>query len=108
VEDQGAIRIAAEGRPGRRRRGRGRIGRRPIAAFGNSDGDLQMLQWAMAGEGARFALFVHHDDAQREYAYDRADRLQQFNKGWDEAVAKGWTVVSMRDDWKTVFPAADR
>ena len=85
-----------------------RIGRRPIAAFGNSDGDLQMLQWAMAGEGARFALFVHHDDAQREYAYDRADRLQQFDKGWDEAIAKGWTVVSMKDDWNTVFPAADR
>ena len=85
-----------------------RIGRRPIAAFGNSDGDLQMLQWAMAGEGARFALFVHHDDAQREYAYDRADRLQQFNKGWDEAIAKGWTVVSMKDDWNAVFPAADR
>ncbi len=82
-----------------------RIGRRPIAAFGNSDGDLQMLQWAMAGTGARFALFVHHDDAAREFAYDRADKLQQFNKGWDEAVAKGWTVVSMRDDWKTVFPA---
>ena len=85
-----------------------RIGRRPIAAFGNSDGDLQMLQWAMAGEGARFALFVHHDDAQREYAYDRVDRLQQFNKGWDEAIARGWTVVSMKDDWSTVFPVADR
>jgi len=85
-----------------------RIGRRPIAAFGNSDGDLQMLQWAMAGEGARFALFVHHDDAQREYAYDRADKLQQFNKGWDEAIAKGWTVVSMKEDWNTVFPTADR
>ena len=83
-----------------------RIGRRPIAAFGNSDGDLQMLQWAMAGPGARFALFVHHDDAVREYAYDRTDKLQQFNKGWDEAVAKGWTVVSMKDDWKTVFPSA--
>ena len=80
------------------------IGRRPIAAFGNSDGDLQMLQWATAGTGARFALFVHHDDAAREFAYDRADKLQQFNKGWDEAVAKGWTVVSMKDDWKTVFP----
>jgi phosphoglycolate phosphatase-like HAD superfamily hydrolase len=84
------------------------IGRRPIAAFGNSDGDLQMLQWAMAGTGARFALFVHHDDAAREFAYDRADKLQQFNTGWDEAVAKGWTVVSMKDDWKTVFPAASR
>ena len=83
-----------------------RIGRRPIAAFGNSDGDLQMLEWAMAGDGPRFALFVHHDDAQREFAYDRADKLQQFNKGWDRAVAKGWTVVSMKDDWKTIFPAA--
>ncbi|HVW05500.1 MAG TPA: HAD family hydrolase [Vicinamibacterales bacterium] len=81
-----------------------RIGRRPIAAFGNSDGDLQMLEWAASGRGARFALFVHHDDAAREFAYDRADKLQQFNAGWDEAVAKGWTVVSMRDDWKTVFP----
>src|SRR5215510_3751150 len=76
-----------------------RIGRRPIAAFGNSDGDLQMLQWAAAGPGARFALFVHHDDAAREFAYDRADKLQQFNKGWDEALSKGWTVVSMQHDW---------
>ena len=65
-----------------------RIGRRPIAAFGNSDGDLQMLQWATAGSGARFALFVHHDDAAREFAYDRADKLQQFDKGWDEANAR--------------------
>jgi phosphoglycolate phosphatase-like HAD superfamily hydrolase len=81
-----------------------RIGRRPIAAFGNSDGDLQMLQWAMAGSGPRFALFVHHDDAAREFAYDRTDKLQQFDKGWDEAVAKGWTVVSMKNDWKNVFP----
>ncbi len=80
-----------------------RIGRRPIAAFGNSDGDLQMLQWTTAGAGARFALFVHHDDATREYAYDRNDKLQQFSTGWDEAVAKGWTVVSMKDDWTTVF-----
>jgi haloacid dehalogenase-like hydrolase len=83
-----------------------RIGRRPIAAFGNSDGDLQMLEWATAGEGARFALFVHHDDPEREFAYDRADKLQQFDKGWDAAVARGWTVVSMRKDWKTVYPAA--
>jgi hypothetical protein len=82
-----------------------RIGRRPIAAFGNSDGDLQMLQWTTAGRGARFALFVHHNDAAREYAYDRNDKMQQFNKGWDEAVAKGWTVVSMKDDWKTVYPS---
>jgi hypothetical protein len=83
-----------------------RIGRRPIAAFGNSDGDLQMLEWTMAGDGARFALFVHHDDAQREFAYDREDKLQQFSKGWDEAVAKGWTVVSMKDDWNTIYPPA--
>ena len=66
-----------------------RIGRRPIAAFGNSDGDLQMLQWTMAGSGARFALFVHHDDAAREFAYDRTDKMQQFDKGWDEARREG-------------------
>jgi hypothetical protein len=59
----------------------------------------------MAGNGARFALFVHHDDTAREYAYDRTDKMQQFNKGWDEAVAKGWTVVSMKNDWKAVYPA---
>ena len=84
-----------------------RIGRRPIAAFGNSDGDLQMLQWATAapaGSGARFALLVHHDDAEREFAYDRTDKLQRLDKAWDEAVAKGWTVVSMKDDWRTIFP----
>lgn len=81
-----------------------RIGRRPIAAFGNSDGDLQMLEWAAAGSGARFMLFVHHDDAGREFAYDRADKLQQFDKGWDAALARGWTVVSMKDDWKVIYP----
>jgi phosphoglycolate phosphatase-like HAD superfamily hydrolase len=85
-----------------------RIGRRPIAAFGNSDGDLQMLQWTMAGPGARFALFVHHDDATREFAYDRDDGLQKFSVGWDEAIARKWTVVSMRDDWNTVFSSARR
>jgi hypothetical protein len=90
-----------DGKPAGIQRG---IGRRPIAAFGNSDGDLEMLQWTTAGEGARFALFVHHDDAVREHAYDRHDRLQRFSVGWDEALAKGWTVVSMKDDWKTVFP----
>ncbi|HET6491183.1 MAG TPA: HAD family hydrolase, partial [Syntrophales bacterium] len=80
------------------------IGRRPIAAFGNSDGDLQMLQWTSAGPGARFCLYVHHDDGAREYAYDRKDHLAKLDKGLDEAAAKGWTVVSMKDDWKTVFP----
>jgi phosphoglycolate phosphatase-like HAD superfamily hydrolase len=81
-----------------------RIGRRPIAAFGNSDGDLQMLEWATAGPGARLALFVHHDDAAREFAYDRDDKLQKFSVGWDEALARKWTVVSMKDDWQTIFP----
>ncbi len=80
------------------------IGRRPIAAFGNSDGDLQMLQYTSAGSGARFCLYVHHDDAQREYAYDRADHLAKLDKGLDEAKEKGWTVVSMKDDWKSIFP----
>jgi hypothetical protein len=80
------------------------IGRRPIAAFGNSDGDLQMLQWTTAGSGARFALLVHHDDEKREWAYDRKSRIGTLDKAWDEAVAKGWTVVSMKDDWNVIFP----
>lgn len=80
------------------------IGRRPIAAFGNSDGDLQMLQWTAAGPGARFCLFVHHTDAEREWAYDRKSHIGQLDKGLDEAAAKGWTVVSMKEDWKNIFP----
>jgi phosphoglycolate phosphatase-like HAD superfamily hydrolase len=80
------------------------IGRRPIAAFGNSDGDLQMLQWTMAGPGARLAVYVHHDDAEREYAYDRDSHMGKLDKGLDEAKAKGWPVVSMRNDWKVIFP----
>jgi phosphoserine phosphatase len=81
-----------------------RIGRRPILAFGNSDGDLPMLQWTAAGSGARFMGLVHHDDAAREWAYDRKSQVGQLDKAWDEAVAKGWTVVSMKDDWNTIFP----
>jgi hypothetical protein len=80
------------------------IGQRPIAAFGNSDGDQQMLEWTTAGSGARFALIVHHDDAKREWAYDRTSKIGTLDKAWDEAVAKGWTVVSMKDDWKTIYP----
>ncbi len=80
------------------------IGRRPIAAFGNSDGDLQMLQWTTAGSGARFALYVHHTDADREWAYDRKSHIGKLDKGLDEAAAKGWTVVDMKNDWKKVFP----
>ncbi len=82
------------------------IGRRPIMAFGNSDGDLQMLQWTAAGEGPRFALIVHHTDAEREWAYDRESHIGKLDKALDEAMSKGWTVVDMKNDWKTVFPAA--
>ena len=79
------------------------IGRRPIAAFGNSDGDLQMLQWTTAGTGPRFGLVVHHDDAQREYAYDRQSLVGKLDKALDEATLQGWTAVSMAKDWKRVF-----
>ena len=80
------------------------IGRRPIAAFGNSDGDLQMLQWTTAGKGARFALIVHHTDGDREWAYDRNSAVGRLDQALDEAREKGWTVVDMQNDWKTVFP----
>jgi phosphoglycolate phosphatase-like HAD superfamily hydrolase len=80
------------------------IGRRPIAAFGNSDGDLQMLQWTCAGSGARFCLYVHHTDAEREWAYDRTSHIGRLDKGLDEATAKGWTVVDMKQDWNTIYP----
>ncbi len=79
------------------------IGRRPIAAFGNSDGDQQMLEWTATGPGARLCLIVHHDDAKREWAYDRKSRIGKLDKAWDEASAKGWPVVSMKNDWKTIF-----
>jgi phosphoserine phosphatase len=81
------------------------IGRRPIAAFGNSDGDLEMLQWTAAGTGARFALLIHHNDAIREFAYDRAPSIGQLDKALDEANAKGWTVVDMKSDWRRIFPS---
>jgi hypothetical protein len=80
------------------------IGRRPIAAFGNSDGDLQMLQWTAAGPGASFVFFVHHDDAVREYAYDHPSSIGQLDVGLTAAAKNGWTVVSMKDDWKTIYP----
>ena len=81
------------------------IGRRPIMAFGNSDGDLQMLQYTTGSTGPRFGLIVHHTDAEREYAYDRDSAVGKLNKALDEAAKRGWTVVSMKDDWKTIFPA---
>jgi hypothetical protein len=80
------------------------IGRRPIAAFGNSDGDLQMFQWTTAGSGARFALIIHHTDAGREWEYDRTSSYGRLDKALDEAHAKGWTVVDMKNDWKIIYP----
>jgi phosphoglycolate phosphatase-like HAD superfamily hydrolase len=89
------------------------IGRRPIMAFGNSDGDLQMLKYTTARDSGgassprlrpRFALIVHHTDAEREYAYDRDSHIGKLDKALDEAKTRGWTVVSMKDDWKTIFP----
>jgi phosphoglycolate phosphatase-like HAD superfamily hydrolase len=79
------------------------IGRRPILAFGNSDGDLQMLQWTAAGPGPRLMLLLHHTDSVREYAYDRQSPVGKLDKALDEANIKGWTVVSMKDDWKQIF-----
>ena len=72
-------------------------------AFGNSDGDLQMLQWTTAGDGLRFVGLVHHTDAEREWAYDRDSHIGRLGKALDEANAKGWTVVDMRNDWETIF-----
>jgi len=84
------------------------IGRRPIAAFGNSDGDLPMMQWTHAGDGARFCLYVHHTDAEREWAYDRDSFVGKFDKGIEQARADGWTMVDMQNDWNTVFPTSEK
>jgi len=80
------------------------IGRRPIMAFGNSDGDFQMLQWTTQTHGPRFGLIVHHTDAVREYAYDRDSHIGKLDKALDAAPKEGWTVVDMKNDWKTIFP----
>ncbi len=82
------------------------IGRRPIAAFGNSDGDFQMLEWTTSGAGQRLGLIVHHDDAGREFAYDRGSPYGRLERGLDEAGARGWLVVSMKNDWRTVYAPA--
>lgn len=79
------------------------IGRRPIAAFGNSDGDYQMLEWTTSGEGLRFGLVVHHTDADREYAYDRESKIGRLSKGLDDAKSKGWIVADMKKDWNRVW-----
>nr|WP_315594422.1 HAD family hydrolase [uncultured Cupriavidus sp.] len=82
------------------------IGRRPILAVGNSDGDLQMLQYTMAGTGSRLAVLVHHDDAEREFAYDRKSGIGKLDRALDEARARGWTVISMQQDWSQIYPPA--
>lgn len=81
------------------------IGGRPILAVGNSDGDREMLEYTASGPGETLALLVHHDDAAREFAYDRQSSLARLDKAWDEAIARGWVIVSMKRDWKTVYPA---
>jgi len=83
------------------------IGRRPILAFGNSDGDLQMLEWTTAGAGRRLGLILHHDDAEREYAYDRKSHFGKLDKALDAAASEGWTVVSVQSDWNRVFPPTE-
>lgn len=80
------------------------IGRRPAMAFGNSDGDLAMLQWTMAGDGKRLAAIVHHTDAKRETAYDRGSHVGKLDKALDIAKNKGWTLIDMEQDWKTIYP----
>jgi hypothetical protein len=80
------------------------IGQRPILAFGNSDGDFEMLEWTTAGDGPRLGLIVHHDDAAREFAYDRDSHIGRLDRGLDEAETRGWVVVSMQNDWLKVWP----
>ncbi len=82
------------------------IGRRPIFAAGNSDGDFQMLEWTTAGEGARFGMLVHHTDAEREFAYDRESHVGKLDRGLVEGPALGWTIVNMKGDWKSIYPAS--
>jgi hypothetical protein len=80
------------------------IGRRPIIAFGNSDGDLQMLQWTTMENGPRLGLIVHHTDAEREYAYDRNSDVGRLNKALDQAPERGWVLIDMKNDWRKMFP----
>ncbi len=80
------------------------IGRRPLAAFGNSDGDFEMLEWTTTAPGARFGLIVHHTDGEREWAYDRGSHIGTLARGLDEAPKRGWVVVDMKRDWKVIYP----
>jgi hypothetical protein len=82
-----------------------KIGKRPIFVGGNSDGDFEMLEWSTAGDGPRFGLIVHHTDGDREWAYDRDSKIGRLDRGLDEAASRGWLLVDMANDWKTVFPS---
>jgi phosphoglycolate phosphatase-like HAD superfamily hydrolase len=84
------------------------IGRRPILAFGNSDGDFEMLEYTTSGPGPRLGLIVHHDDGEREYAYDRKSPVGRLERGLDEAAQRGWVVVSMKSDWRQVYDAGPK
>jgi phosphoglycolate phosphatase-like HAD superfamily hydrolase len=84
------------------------IGRRPILAFGNSDGDFEMLEYTTSAPGPRLGLIVHHDDAEREYAYDRKSSVGRLERGLDEAGARGWVIVSMKSDWRRIYDAPGR
>ncbi len=79
------------------------IGRRPVVAFGNSDGDLQMLEWTTSGDGLRLGMIVHHTDAAREWAYDRSSPIGKLDKAMDEAASRGWTLIDMKSDWKRIY-----
>ncbi len=83
------------------------IGRRPVAAFGNSDGDLQMLQYTTIGRAPSLGVYIHHNDAEREWAYDRESDIGRLSEGLDQAPERGWLVISMKDDWKTIYPEED-
>jgi hypothetical protein len=80
------------------------IGRIPVIAFGNSDGDLQMLQYTQSGKGKRFMGIVHHTDGEREYEYDRDSHIGRLDQAWDEAVENNWTLIDMKNDWKVIYP----
>lgn len=83
------------------------VGRRPLAAFGNSDGDFQMLEWTTGGAGPRLGVLVHHTDAEREYAYDRESHVGKLARGLDEGPGRGWVVVDMKNDWRQIYPGED-
>jgi len=80
------------------------IGRRPVIAFGNSDGDFEMLEWTTSAKGPRLGVIVHHTDAEREWAYDRDSSIGRLNRGLDEGPARGWVIVDMKSDWKVIYP----